>query len=83
LDIQRELPPPGSEIITREGRARVLSQSVLAQQLLVETEDHRRVLVQASDVLTVLTRGGKSPRRKAGPAQDPRSDAGTSGGDTQ
>ena len=28
-----------------------------AGQLLVETEDHRRVLVAASDVLTVLSRG--------------------------
>jgi hypothetical protein len=29
----------------------------LAQQLLVETEDHRRLLIPAADVLTVLKRG--------------------------
>jgi cell fate regulator YaaT (PSP1 superfamily) len=64
LDIQRELPPPGSDIITREGRARVISQAILAQQLLVETEDLRRVLIQAADVLTVLRRGGKHAPKK-------------------
>jgi cell fate regulator YaaT (PSP1 superfamily) len=63
VDLQRELPPPGSDIVTREGRARVVSQSILAQQLLVETEDHRRILIQASDVLTVLRRGGKNSQR--------------------
>jgi cell fate regulator YaaT (PSP1 superfamily) len=57
VELQRELPPPGSDIVTREGRARVISQSILAQQLLVETEDMRRVLVHLSDVLTVLRRG--------------------------
>ncbi len=75
LDLQRELPPVGSDVVTREGRARVLNQSILAQQLLVETEDHRRVLVPATDVLTVLRRGpqknsakkleGRKTRRKS------------------
>jgi hypothetical protein len=35
----------------------VLAHEILAGQLLVETEDHRRVLVPAGDVLTVLNRG--------------------------
>jgi hypothetical protein len=34
----------------------VLAQEILAQQLLVETEDHRRLLIPATDVLTVLNR---------------------------
>jgi cell fate regulator YaaT (PSP1 superfamily) len=59
--LQRELPPIGSEIITNKGRARVLAQEILAAQLLVETEDMRRVMISASDVLTVLKRG-KQPR---------------------
>jgi cell fate regulator YaaT (PSP1 superfamily) len=60
-ELQRELPPIGSEIITNSGRARVLAQEILAAQLLVETEDMRRVMISASDVLTVLTRG-RPPR---------------------
>jgi cell fate regulator YaaT (PSP1 superfamily) len=56
--LQKELPPLGSDVVTARGRARVLAQEILAGQLLVETEDHRRVLIDASEVLTVLKRGG-------------------------
>jgi cell fate regulator YaaT (PSP1 superfamily) len=56
--LQKELPPLGSDIVTSRGRARVLAQEILAGQLLVETEDRRRILIEASDVLTVLKRGG-------------------------
>jgi cell fate regulator YaaT (PSP1 superfamily) len=59
-ELQKELPPVGVDIITSKGRARVLAQEILASQLLVETEDHRRVMIPASDVLTVL---GKSSSR--------------------
>jgi len=63
--LQKDLPPLGSDIITSRGRCRVLAHEILAQQLLVETEDHRRVLVPAGDVLTVLKRGYE-PRESAG-----------------
>jgi cell fate regulator YaaT (PSP1 superfamily) len=56
-ELQKDLPPIGSEVLTQNGRQRVLAHEILAGQLLVETEDHRRVLVAAADVLTVLTRG--------------------------
>jgi cell fate regulator YaaT (PSP1 superfamily) len=60
--LQKELPPLGSDVVTARGRARVLAQEILAGQLLVETEDHRRVLIDASEVLTVLKRsGGRGP----------------------
>jgi len=56
-DLQRELPGIGANIVTREGKARVIGQEILAQQLLVETEDHRRILISATEVLSVV-RGG-------------------------
>ena len=56
--MQKELPPMGSDVVTARGRARVLAQEILAGQLLIETEDHRRVLIDASEVMTVLKRGG-------------------------
>ncbi|HEX4591135.1 MAG TPA: regulatory iron-sulfur-containing complex subunit RicT [Gemmataceae bacterium] len=56
-EFQKELPSPGTRILTKKGKGRVLAQEILAGQLLVETEDHRRVLVPAGDVLTVLNRG--------------------------
>ena len=65
--LQKELPPLGVDVITSSGRARVLAHEILASQLLVETEDHRRVLIDAADVLTVLGRGsggaGSSPAK--------------------
>jgi cell fate regulator YaaT (PSP1 superfamily) len=60
--LQKELPPLGSDVITARGRCRVLAQEILAGQLLVETEDHRRVLIDAGEVMTVLKRGA-SPER--------------------
>ncbi len=64
-ELQKDLPPVGSEIITNKGKARVLAQEILAGQLLVETEDMRRIAIEAADVLTVLKRGnsrGRTPR---------------------
>lgn len=53
-EIARELPPVGARVVTRQGNARVLGQEIIAEQLLVETEDHRRILIHASEVLTVI-----------------------------
>jgi cell fate regulator YaaT (PSP1 superfamily) len=67
-DLQRELPPIGADVITNNGRARVLAQEILAGQILIETEDNRRIVINASDVLTVLKRE-KKPRAPV-PAAD-------------
>jgi cell fate regulator YaaT (PSP1 superfamily) len=58
--LQKDLPPVGSEIITNDGRARVLAQEILASQLLIVTEDMRRITIDSADVLTVLKRGSGS-----------------------
>jgi cell fate regulator YaaT (PSP1 superfamily) len=62
--LQKELPPMGSDVVTSRGRMRVLAQEILAGQLLVETEDHRRVLIDAAEVLTVLKRGSGGADRE-------------------
>jgi cell fate regulator YaaT (PSP1 superfamily) len=53
-ELQKDLPPVGSEIITENGRARVLAQEILASQLLVQTEGMRRVVIDAADVMAIL-----------------------------
>lgn len=63
-EMQKELPPVGSDIVTPNGRAHVLNQSILASQLMVSMEDGRRVLINADDVLTVLKRGRGSDRKR-------------------
>ncbi len=55
--LQRDLPPVGADVVTTTGRGRVLAQEILAGQVLIETEDMRRVVINAADVLTVLSRG--------------------------
>src|SRR4029450_6204185 len=60
-ELQRELPPVGAGLITNGGRALVLAQEILAGQILIETEDMRRIVIDAADVLTVLKRE-KKPR---------------------
>ena len=59
VDLQREMPPVGSEVVTEKGKARVLGHEILAGQLLVETEDNRRILIDTADVLSVVRRSGK------------------------
>jgi cell fate regulator YaaT (PSP1 superfamily) len=56
-DLQKDLPPIGADVVTTTGRARVLGHEILAGQVLIQTEDSRRILVDASEVLTVLARG--------------------------
>jgi cell fate regulator YaaT (PSP1 superfamily) len=56
-ELQRELPPIGSDIVTQLGRARILNHEILTQQLLVQMEDDRRVLISATEVLSVVKRG--------------------------
>ena len=62
-ELARQLPPIGADIVTRNGAARVLGHEIIAEQILVETEDHRRVLMDVSEVLSVI-RGSKHSSRK-------------------
>ncbi len=49
-DMQKELPPIGSRVVTRDGLGRVVGHEILAAQLLVETEGRTRILVNVADV---------------------------------
>jgi cell fate regulator YaaT (PSP1 superfamily) len=53
-EFQKELPPPGSRVVTAKGQGRVLAQEILARKVLVEFEDGRRLVVGAEEVLTRL-----------------------------
>ncbi|TWU29307.1 PSP1 domain-containing protein [Bythopirellula polymerisocia] len=58
-ELQKELPPVGSEIVTNEGRGRVLAQEILVGRILVEMEDMRHLALDGSAVLTVLRKPGQ------------------------
>jgi cell fate regulator YaaT (PSP1 superfamily) len=54
VKMQKTLPPVGAEVITDTGRARVLGHEILAQQLMVQFEDNRRMLIDMSEVVSVM-----------------------------
>ena len=62
-ELQKGLPPAGSDVVTTQGRAMVISQEILTRQLLIQTEDRRRIIIDASEVLTVLKMGEEGTRR--------------------
>jgi cell fate regulator YaaT (PSP1 superfamily) len=53
--IQKELPPLGSSVTTPEGRAKVIGHEILTGQLLVVTEDRRRILVDLDEAATAAS----------------------------
>lgn len=53
---QKSLPRVGVDVVTDQGRGRVLAQEILSRQLLVQMEDNRRVMIHADDVLSVIRR---------------------------
>lgn len=55
-ELQKNLPPIGSHVVTKAGRAEVINQNILADQLLVQTEDHRRMLIDVSEILSSIDR---------------------------
>lgn len=61
----KELPPPGSIVLTRDGNATILGRNLLAGQMTVRTDDDRRILIGADDIVSVIKRGEDptKPRR--------------------
>lgn len=65
-EFESALPATGSIVLTAVGRGRVVAQEILAQKLVVEFEDHRRVIVGRDDLLHV------DPPRGRGQVPTPR-----------
>src|SRR3954465_5508984 len=70
-DLQRELPPIGSRVVTHHGNGRVLAQEILAGQVLGETEDMGGIGIDADSVITILKRDRKPREQQAqGPVDE-------------
>ena len=65
---RKSLPKIGSDIVTSNGRGRVINQELLSRQLLVQMEDNRRIMISADEVLSVIKRN-KPPARENGHSQ--------------
>lgn len=84
-DLQKDLPPVGSEIVTNEGKAKVLAQEILASRLLVQTEDMRRIVIDGAEVLAVTKKGSGGGKKKSGNKGKPKptEDTSNAAGSTQ
>jgi cell fate regulator YaaT (PSP1 superfamily) len=59
-EYRRELPQVGAFVVTKLGQGKVIGQEILARKLVVQYEDHRQVLTEEGDVLTVVSRQKKN-----------------------
>lgn len=59
-EIRRELPAIGTVVVTKQGQGKILRQEILARKLLVQYEDHRRTMIDESDIVTVVNRNSKT-----------------------
>jgi cell fate regulator YaaT (PSP1 superfamily) len=77
--MQKNLPPLGSWVMTPAGRARVVNHEILAAQVLVETEDRLRKLVPLQEVAPLANDKTAPPnkRRSASPDQEPAGEPST------
>jgi cell fate regulator YaaT (PSP1 superfamily) len=69
--IQKELPPIGASVLTSEGRARIVGHELLAGQLVVETEDHRRKLIPVAEASSLPDDGASGAKGAAGAPESP------------
>lgn len=69
-ELEKMLPPNGSTVITSGGRGRVVGQEILAQKLVVEFDDQRRVIVALGDVQHVEPSRGRGPAPAGRKARD-------------
>jgi cell fate regulator YaaT (PSP1 superfamily) len=61
---RKELPKVGATVVTKQGRGKVFAVELLARKLIVQYEDHRRIVTDEKDVLTVVRGGNPEPERE-------------------
>ncbi|MEZ6095390.1 MAG: regulatory iron-sulfur-containing complex subunit RicT [Pirellulaceae bacterium] len=66
----KELPNVGTNVVTREGKGRVVNVDLLGRQLIVEMEDHRRTMLDASEILSVIKKDQRRKNSKGDSAED-------------
>jgi cell fate regulator YaaT (PSP1 superfamily) len=67
---RKELPKVGATVVTKQGRGKVFAVELLARKLIVQYDDHRRILTDEKDVLTIVRGGNPEPDREDANAAD-------------
>lgn len=76
---RKELPKIGCDVVTANGRGRIINQELLSRQLLVQMEDNRRTMIHVDEILSVIKNRNsssskskdKSPRDRSRSKGDP------------
>lgn len=77
--LAKELPPPGSLVLTRDGNVTVIAQDILSQQLSVRTEDNRRIMIGGDEVLSITRKGDDPQKPRRGKGRNSKHNSGHSG----
>jgi len=72
--MEQTLPPVGSKVVTAKGHGRVVAQEILVQKLVVEFEDHRRIIVDRDDILSAELPSGRMAAQADLDSADDQSD---------
>ncbi len=64
-EYQRELPPIGATVVTKAGQGRVVSQEILARKVTIAYDDSRRAVIEANEVLTVVSNRGNKQSKES------------------
>jgi cell fate regulator YaaT (PSP1 superfamily) len=67
-EARKSLPRIGADVVTSQGRGRVVGQELLSRQLLLSMEDNRRLMVHEQEILSVL--GSRKPAFDPEPEDD-------------
>lgn len=70
LQIRKELPRMGTLVMTPEGSGKVIGQEIIASQVLVITEDRRRVPFDAADVRPLTDEEKQAHQDQSRPRED-------------
>ena len=63
-EYRRELPRVGVTVVTKQGQGKVIAQEILSRKVLVQYEDHRRMMTDEKEVLTVVKRSDKKKQEQ-------------------
>jgi cell fate regulator YaaT (PSP1 superfamily) len=61
LDLEQALPAVGARVVTEKGQGRILALEVLAQKLVIELDDHRRIVIGHEELLGVEKSSPRPP----------------------
>jgi cell fate regulator YaaT (PSP1 superfamily) len=73
-EYRRELPRVGAMVVTKQGQGKVIGQDVLARKVLVVYEGGRRIIVDPSEIVTVIKSSGRGPGRPSPEEDDDSAD---------